>query len=119
MAQKYSQVDLKEEIVKLKDHRNRQFQIFTDNFHILKAALRYFSVKQGTSITSSKVANNFPLTVCTAGSGLKMLAELGVVEKRSESSSPNRYMSRDVDMERLQRVEDILVEGREVSEFIS
>lgn len=117
MAQKISQVDLREQIVRAKDHDDRRFQMFTNNFYIMKAALRYFSVKQGMSFTSSKIADKFPLTVPVAGSGLKVLEDLDVVEKRNNSSSPDRYMPQKVDLEKLQKIEDVLVESYEINDF--
>lgn len=117
MSQKYSAEMLREEVVKAKDQNDRRFRSFTDNFYIMRAALRYFSVKKGMSFTSSKVADNFPLTVAAAGSSLKVLDHLDVVEHRSKSSSPNRYMPQNVDMERLRRIEEILIESYEIKDF--
>lgn len=109
--------ELRMEIVKVKDHNGRKFKLFVNNFYVLKAALRYFSVRQGMSFTSSKVAENFPLPTAVAGSGLNVLEKLGVIEKRTESSSPDRYMPDKVDMERLLRIEEILEESHEIESF--
>lgn len=109
--------DLREKIAELKDFDSRQFQVFVDNFYLIKAAVRYFSVKQGLSFTSVKVSENFPLASTTAGSCLNMLEELDVVSVRKESTSANRYMPQKVDMERLKQVEMILKENFEIKEF--
>lgn len=112
-----SKEELRQEIGELKDFDSRQFQIFADNFYLIKAALRYFSVKQGLSFTSVKVSENFPLASTTAGSCLNMLEELDVVSERKKSSSASRYMPQQVDMEKLEQVENILVENFEIKEF--
>jgi GTP-sensing pleiotropic transcriptional regulator CodY len=81
----------------------------------MRSALRYFSVKQGLSFTSSKVADNFPLTVSTAGSCLKALEDLGVVESRT--SSRKRFLPQDTDMERLLEIEQVLKDNFEIDGF--
>jgi len=106
-----------EQVVKAKDRYSRQFQNFTRSFYIMKSALRYFSVNQGLSFTSSKVADNFPVSTPVAGSALKIFNELDVVEPRTRSSSPDRYMPSQVDMERLLEVEEVLVENYEIEAF--
>lgn len=108
---------LRDDVVRVKDHHDRKFKIFTNNFYIMKAALRYFAVKQGLSFTSSKVADNFPINVSVAGSCLKVLSELEVIEERTSSSSPNRYLPGDVNMERLKQIEGVLSEGYEINDF--
>jgi len=117
MTSEVSQEDLRDGIVQAKNHHERKFTHFTNNFHIIKSALRYFSVKQGLSFTSSKVSDNFPVAVTVAGSCLTVLKELDVVEARTESSSPDRYLPRNVDMDRLEQVEEVLLENYEINEF--
>lgn len=112
-----SEPELQHQIAELKDFNSRQFQSLTDNFHVIKAAIRYFSVKQGLSFTSVKISENFPMAATTAGSCLKILSELDVVSVRKKSSSANRYMPQNVDMERLNQVESILVDNFEIEEF--
>lgn len=112
-----SDLNLRQDIAELKDFDSRQFKILVDNFYLIKAAIRYFGVKQGLSFTSVKVSENFPLASTTAGSCLNMLNELNVVSVRNESSSASRYMPQHVDMERLKQVEKILTENFEIEEF--
>lgn len=106
---------VKEDVARLKDLNQRQFQALTRNFYLMRSALRYFSVKQGLSFTSSKVADNFPLTVSTAGSCLKALEELGVVESRT--SSRKRFLPRDTDMERFMEIGEVLRNNFEIEGF--
>jgi hypothetical protein len=84
---------------------------------VIKSALRYYSVNQGLSFTASKIGDEFPVSVPAAGSSLKILSDLGVVESRNDSSSANRYMPDNVDLEKLLQVEDILIEQLELEEF--
>ena len=112
-----SQEELGQKIAELKDFESRQFKIFVDNFYLIKAAVRYFGVKQGLSFTSVKVSDNFPLASTTAGSCLNMLQELDVVSVRKESTSASRYMPQEVDMEKMSKVEDILKENFEIEDF--
>ena len=112
-----SRRELREKIAELKDFDERQFQTFVDNFYLIKAAVRYFSVKQGLSFTSVKISENFPLATTTAGSCLNMLEELEVISVRKESTSASRYMPQKVDMEKLNEVEIILKENFEIEEF--
>jgi hypothetical protein len=116
-GEQVSKLKLRQEIAELKDFDSRQFQIFIDNFYLIKAAIRYFGVKQGLSFTSVKVSENFPLASTTAGSCLNVLEELEVVSVRKESTSASRYMPQQVDMEKLQEVENILIENFEIEEF--
>lgn len=109
--------DLRHRIAELKDFNSRQFKLFTDNFYLIKAAVRYFGVKNGLSFTSTKVSDNFPLSVTTAGSCLGILNKLDAIDTRTDSSSPDRYMPESVDMERLEQVETILRENHEIEEF--
>lgn len=110
---------LREEVVRAKDFHSRKFQSLTGNFYVMKAAIRYYAVKQGMSITSSRVGENFPITVPVAGSCLSMLDEIGVIGKRSDNSSKDRYLPQDVDMGKLERLEEVLVENYEIEEFDS
>lgn len=109
--------NLRRQIVDSKDYDSRNFAKLTGNFYLVKAALRYYSVKKNMSFTSSKVSKDFPLPVSTAGSALKVLRQLDVVETRTESSSGNRYMPDKVDLERLEQIEQILLENREIESF--
>lgn len=108
--------ELKHEIVKAKDMNERSFQTLTKNFYIFRAAIRYFSVRQGLSFTSSKLSDRFPIAAASAGSGLTVLEQLDVLNSRTDSSK-SRYMPRDVDIERLQAVEEILRESYEIDGF--
>lgn len=109
--------ELRNEVEKVKDFHGRNFSQLTSNFYIMRAALRYYSVKQGRSITSARISDDFPLTAPVAGSCLTVLEALGVVEKRNESSSKNRYLPSDVDMEKLKDLEKILQESYEIEGF--
>lgn len=110
--------DLRRDLVDAKNHFGRQFDQFTRNFYVMKAALRYFSVKKKMSFKSSDISEDFPLNTPVAGSCLKVLTELEVIESRTESSSPNRYMPGNVDLEKMMEIEEILVENREIPEFL-
>lgn len=116
-GESFSQQELSQKIAELKDFDSRQFKMFVDNFYLIKAAVRYFGIKQGLSFTSVKVSDNFPLASTTAGSCLNMLEELDVVSVRKESTSASRYMPQEVDMEKMNKVEDILKENFEIKEF--
>jgi hypothetical protein len=116
-GEQVSEPKLRQKIAELKDFDSRQFNIFVDNFYLIKAAVRYFGVKQGLSFTSVKVSENFPLASTTAGSCLNMLEELGAVSVRKESTSASRYMPQNVDMERIDEIENILKENFEIKEF--
>lgn len=118
MTQQVENMDLLQSVIDAKDGNERKFKVFTGQFYLMKSALRYFCVKKKMSFTSSKIADNFPVSAPVAGSSLKILAELGVVEARTESSSPNRYMPDDVDMERMQEVEKVLRDNYEIDGFI-
>lgn len=117
MSETIQQQKLREEIVRAKDFHARKFSDLTSNFYLLKAALRYYSVKKGMSITSTRLSDDFPLAVTVAGSSLSLLEELEVIEKRSESSSADRYLPQTVDLERLEEIEKVLVDGMELEEF--
>lgn len=105
----------KEDISRIKDFHSREFKIFTRNFYLMRSALRYFSVKQGLSFTSSKVAENFPMTVSTAGSCLKVMEKLEIIESRT--SSKKRFMPGNCDLERMETVGEILRDNYEIDEF--
>ncbi|QKQ98318.1 hypothetical protein GKQ38_02190 [Candidatus Nanohaloarchaea archaeon] len=108
---------LLDDVVRAKDFNDRGFQMFTQNFYLCKAFLRYFSVKRGTSFNSSKVSKKFPLSVTVAGTCLSVLEDLEVVESRTSSSSASRYMPGSVDLEKLEKIEEVLKENREIDEF--
>ena len=118
MAQSAVLSDVREKVVGVKDGSERKFKSFTANFYVLKAALRYFKVKKDMSFTSSKLADNFPVSAPIAGSCLSILTRLGVVRPRTKSSSPDRYMPEDVDLQRLETVEEVLKDSYEIDEFI-
>lgn len=107
--------EVRKDVSKAKDLYEREFKALTRNFYLMRSALRYFSVKQGLSFTSSKVADNFPLTVSSAGSCLKALEQLGVVESRT--SSRKRFMPQNCDLERMEVVGEVLRENYEIGEF--
>lgn len=109
--------ELRREITDLKDLEGRQFNTFTENFYLIKAAVRYFAIKKNISFTAVKIADNFPMTIPSSGSCLNMLERLDVVKSRTKSSSPDRYMPGNVDMGRLNKVENILVENYEIERF--
>lgn len=111
--------DIRNNVVKAKDLNGRQFNNFTSNFYVIKSALRYYSVNQGLSFTASKIGDEFPVSVPAAGSALKILTDLQVIEPRSNSSSANRYMPEDVNLDRLLAVEKVLVKQLEIEEFAS
>ena len=108
--------EIREEVVDAKNHFEREFNYLTSNFYIMKACIRYFGVKQGMSFTSSKVSENFPVTVPVAGSCLKVLNELDVVESRG--SRPERYMPQNMDLEKMMEIEEVLIESKEIREFV-
>ena len=118
MAQSAVLSDVREKVVGVKDGSERKFKSFTANFFVLKAALRYFKVKKDMSFTSSKLADNFPVSATIAGSCLGILSELDVVDPRTRSSSPDRYMPENIDLERMEKVEQVLKESYEIDEFI-
>lgn len=109
--------ELLDDVSRLKDLNPRQFQSLTTNFYVMKAAIRYFSVKKGMSFTSNKISENFPLTSPVAGLCLSAMEDLDIVSVRKQSSSPDRYMPQDVDMDRLEEVEKVLVDNFEIEEF--
>lgn len=105
-----------EEVIDAKNHYSTNFNHLTRNFYVMKAALRYFKVKNGMSITSSKISEKFPVESYTAGCALKTLDEIGVVESRTDSSS-KRYMPEDINLEKMEEVQNILVDSREINDF--
>lgn len=108
-------MELMEEVSRIKDIHEREFKVFTRNFYIMKSALRYFSVKQGLSFTSSKVAENFPANVSVAGACLKVMEELDVIECRT--SSKKRYMPEKTDLDRMEEIGSLLRENYEIRDF--
>jgi hypothetical protein len=109
--------DLRDIAVELKDFEQRKFNYLVDNFYVLRSALRYYSVKKGTSFTSSKLSEDFPIAVTVAGSSLNILTELGIVEPRRRSSSPDRYLPEEVDLQRMIKLGDVLAENHEIKKF--
>lgn len=112
-----AEIDIKREVTELKDFNGRNFNYLTQNFYIMRSALRYFSRRKAVYFTSSKIADNFPVSVPVAASCLNALEELGVVEARKKSSSPDRYVPQEVDLDRLEEVQKILLENHEILEF--
>jgi hypothetical protein len=110
------QLELREKVVDAKNHGERKFQHLTNNFYLMKSALRYYTVKKKMSFTSSKISDDFPIAVSVAGSGLSVLEELEVIQPRTESSS-KRYMPEEVSIQRLEEVEEILRENYEIEEY--
>ena len=108
---------LLEDVARVKDFNGRSFQSFTRNFYLCKSFLRYFSVRMSTSFNSSKVSNQFPLSVTVAGTCLTVLEKLEVIEARTESSSASRYMPETVDLERLEKIEKVLLDNHEIDGF--
>lgn len=108
---------LREDIVELKDFEERRFNHFKDNYYLMRSALRYYSVKKGVSFTSSKLSEDFPMAVTVAGSCLKILTELEVIEPRTESSSPDRYTPEKVDMDKMDEIGDFLRKNHEIKDF--
>jgi hypothetical protein len=109
--------DLKRSLEDLKDLDERCFERLTDNFYLMRSALRYFSRKRSSSFNSSRISENFPLTVPVAGSCLYALEKLDVVESRGKSNSPDVFMPQKVDIDRMERIQDVLLESREIREF--
>jgi hypothetical protein len=111
--------DLRQELVKAKDFDERKFNLLTENFYVIRSALRYYSVKKGKSFTSSMVADNFPVSTPVAGACMNILDELDVVQPRTESKSPDRYLPKNIDMERLKEFEEVLLKSYEIRDFWS
>lgn len=109
--------DIRTEVIDAKDFNDRSFSYLTQNFYVMRSALRYYSQRLGTSFTSSDLAEDFPITVPVAASCLNVLKELEVVEARTKSSSPDRYMPETVDMDKIKEIGDILRENKEIKEF--
>ena len=114
MTQEPDYMELQERLVDAKNHGTRKYQHLTNNFYLIKSALRYYSVKMNMSFTSSKVSEEFPLPVSIAGSCLAVLEEVGVIERRTDSSS-KRYMPETVNMELLEELEQVLKENHEIN----
>lgn len=110
------EIKLREEVVDAKNHGARKFQHFTNNFYLLRAALRYYSKKNQMSFTTSRVAEDFPIPISVAGSGLSILEELEVIEPRTQASK-KRYMPEKVDLKKLQEIQEILIESHEIDQF--
>lgn len=109
--------DVRTEVVDVKDFNDRSFSYLTQNFYVMRSALRYYSIRLGKSFTSSDLAEDFPMTVPVAASCLVALKELKVLECRTNSSSPDRYMPESIDMERMSKIGDVLRDNMEIEEF--
>ena len=105
------------EVVDAKNHNSRNFTQLANNFYLVKTALRYYTVKKDMSFTSGKISDNFPIPLNAVGSSLKVLEQLDVIKSRTESKHQNRYMPQQVDLEKLQEIEEILKENREIEDF--
>lgn len=112
------QKTVRNEVVRAKDTHSRSFNHLTENFHVVMSALRYYSVKKGKTFTSTKMAEDFPLSIPVAGSCLSLLEELEVVEPRTRSSSPDRYMPRDTDLKKMVQIRKVLEENYEIDSFM-
>ncbi|MFB6180481.1 MAG: hypothetical protein ABEJ93_01260 [Candidatus Nanohalobium sp.] len=108
-------LDLHSQVSKVKDLHPREFRSVTQNFYVLKAALRYYSENQGLSITSSRIKEDFPLNAAAAGSCLKVMDFLEVVETRNNGK--RRVMPDKVDLNRLEKIGDLLRENQEIRSF--
>lgn len=111
------EMDLRKELEDLKNFDERSFNYMTENFYIVRSALRYFSRKKSVSFTSSRLSENFPLSVPVAGSCLNALEKIDVVSSRTESNSPNVFMPQNVDLDRMEEIRKILHESHEIQEF--
>lgn len=109
---------MKDDIVRTKNNYDRKFQHLTENFYVIRAALRFYSVKKGKTFTASDMSEDFPVSIPVAGSCLGLLEELDVVGSRTNSSSPDRYMPRQTDMERLKEVQTVLEDNYEIQGFL-
>lgn len=117
MKQETVNQNLVEEIARVKDLDGKQFTVFSNNFYLIKTALRYYTKDVGMSFTATKISDNFPLNVFSAGSCLSMLDKLDVIEPRTDSKSASRYMPSSVNLERLSKVEEVLVANHEIEAF--
>lgn len=108
---------LRDQVVELKDFEERKFHHLVENFYVLRSALRYYSVKKGKSFTSSQVSEDFPVAVTVAGSSLNILTELDIVQPRRRSSSPDRYLPENVDIDRMNDLGNVLRENHEIKPF--
>lgn len=111
------EMDLRKELEDLKNFDERSFNYMTENFYIMRSALRYFSQKKSVSFTSSRLSENFPLSVPVAGSCLNALEKIDVVSSRTKSNSPNVFMPQNVDLDRMEEIRKILHESHEIQEF--
>jgi len=109
--------DVFEEVKQAKNFEERKFNYFTDNFYVMKSALRYYSIKKGISFTSSKLSEDFPVAVTVAGSCLNILGELGIVEPRTDSSSPNRYTPEKIKVKKMEEIGKVLRQNHEIKPF--
>ena len=79
----------------------------------MRAALRYYTEKTGKSVTSTRISGDFPIAVSVAGSALSALEQIGVIEDRNSSGS-SRYMGKDIDLDEMDEIGDILREEKEL-----
>lgn len=117
MVQDAVNENIVEKISQAKDLNGKQFKVFSNNFYLIKAALRYYTEDVGMSFTATKISDDFPLNVFSAGSCLSMLDKLDVIEPRTNSKSASRYMPRSLDKERLIAVEKVLEDNLEIKPF--
>lgn len=109
------EASLRREASKVKDLEMRSFEALTRNFYLMRSALRYFSHKKGLSFTASDVSDEFPLTIPVAGSCLRALEMLDIVEGRG--SSRKRYMPEGTDLSRMEDLGEVLRENQELEDF--
>ena len=109
--------DLKQQLVDAKNFDERKFNLLAENFYVIRAAVRYFKVKKGKSFTSSMIADNFPVSTPVAGACMNILTELGVVEPRTKSKSPDRYLPKNIDMDKMKDFQGILLKSYEIRDF--
>jgi hypothetical protein len=115
MAQQLDYSEVQRRVVDSKNHGRRKYQHFTNNFYLIRSALRYYSVKKQSSFTSTDVSEDFPLPVSVAGSCLSVLEEVDVIQCRTDSTS-KRYMPDQVDLELLEEVGEVLTDNHEIDE---
>jgi predicted transcriptional regulator len=106
-----------QDVVDAKNHNSRNFTQLTNNFYLVKSALRYYTVEKEMSFTSGKISDSFPIPLNAVGSSLKVLEELDVIESRTESSHQNRYMPQQVNLDKIEDIEEILRENKEIEDF--
>lgn len=108
--------ELRDNLARSKDHSPRAFGHLTSNFYLMRAALRYYAVKTGRSVTATRVSDEFPLPVSVTGSALRTLEDLGVIEDRTDSGS-SRYMPKNIDLGLMEEYAEVLKDEKEIPAF--